>query len=134
MQYICYLTCWILIKKQQLICLSFICWFTKDAIYIFIKHHPQKRFWLFNLKKNSDSWFEKILIYDHLKYLVCEVWFGKFFWGNIGISDKSQGSSMQKLQVSITSQTGVMAKKLWKITILNRMSDIWFGNFFCDAL
>ena len=22
---------------------------------------------------------EKLLIYDHLKYLVCEVWFGNFF-------------------------------------------------------
>ena len=64
-----------------------------------------------------------------MKYLVCEVWFGNFFWGDIGISGKSQGSSTQKPQVSITSQTGVMTKKLWKITILKRLGDIWFGKF-----
>ena len=46
---------------------------------IFFRAHLKKRFWLFNLKFFFDSCFEKLLIYDHLKYLVCEVWFGKFF-------------------------------------------------------
>ena len=37
---------------------------------------------------------------------------------------------MRKAQVSIKSQTKVMAKKLQKITIFKRLRDIWFGNFF----
>ena len=44
-------------------------------------------------KINKDSWFEKLLIYGHLKYLVCEV--------------------------SIKSQTVAIARKLQKITIFS---------------
>ena len=51
-------------------------------------------------------------------------------WADIGLSGKSQGSSTRKPQVSIKSQTGVMAKKLWKITIFKRLRDVWFGKFF----
>ena len=37
-----------------------------------------------------------------------------FLWGDIGIPGKSQGSSTRKPQVSIKSQTGVMAEKTAK--------------------
>ena len=69
---------------------------------------------------------QKIIIFNRLRY----VWFGNFLWGDIGISKKSQGRSTQKPQVSIKSQTGVMVKKLQKITIFKRLRDVWFGNFF----
>ena len=50
-------------------------------------------------------------------------------WGDIGVSGKQHTSSTQKPQVSIKSQTGVMAKKLPKITIFERLRDFWFGEF-----
>ena len=53
-----------------------------------------------------------------------------FLWVDIGISGKLQASSTRKPQVSIKSQTRVIAKKLWKITIFKRLRDVWFDKFF----
>ena len=88
--------------------------------------YPQKSFWLFYLKKHLESglkinWFMAIWNIWYLRFRLVN-----FLWGNIGISGKSQGSSMRKLQVSIKSQIWVMAKKLQKITIFKRLRDVWF--------
>ena len=83
---------------------------------------PKLELWPKNCKKSQ--FFRGCVIFGLVKFL----------WDDIETSGKSQGSSTQKPQVSIKSETGVIAKKLQKITISERLRDVWFGNFLWDDI